>query len=79
MQYIDVTKNFDRSLIYQRKNCDKSTAELRLTALQVLPRRQTLAVADNRGTVRIYELGAEHANNVSTHHLQRSPELVGDD
>ena len=69
MQYIDVTKSFDRSLNYQRKNCDKSTADLRLTALQVLPRRQTLAVADNRGTVRIYELGAETANNVSTHHL----------
>ena len=58
-QYIDVTKCFDKSLSYQRKNCDKSTATLKLTALQVMPRRQTLAVADNRGTVRVFELNAE--------------------
>jgi len=38
-QYIDVTKCFDKSLSYQRKNCDKSTASLKLTALQVMPRR----------------------------------------
>ena len=78
MQYIDMTKCFDKSLTYQRKSCDKSTASLKLTALQVLPKRATLAVADNRGTVRIFELGAEQAQLVSSHHLQRSPELLGD-
>ena len=61
MQYIDMTKCFDKSLTCQRKSCDKSTASLKLTALQVLPKRATLAVADNRGTVRIFELGAEQA------------------
>ena len=54
MQYIDVAKCFDKSLTYQRKTCDKSTAALKLTALCVMPRKQTLAVADNRGTMRIF-------------------------
>lgn len=35
-------------------------------------------MADNRGTVRIFELGAEEAKLVSTHQLMRSPELLGD-
>jgi len=61
MQYIDITKCFDKSLSYQRKFCDKSTASLKLTALQVLPKRSTLVVADNRGTVRIFELGTDEA------------------
>ena len=73
-----MAKCFDQSLIHQRKQCDKSTASLRLTALQVMPRRQTLAVADNRGTVRVFELGPEKALLVSTHHLQKSPELLED-
>lgn len=43
-----------------------------------MPRRQTLAVADNRGSVRVFEINAEKANLVSTHHLQRSPDMLGD-
>ena len=77
-QYIDVAKCIDKSLTYQRKASDKSTAGLRLTALYILPRRQTLAVADNRGTLRVFELSSDQATLVSTHHLQRSPDLLGD-
>ena len=77
-QYIDIAKCIDPSLTYQRKACDKSTASLRLTALQIMPRRQTLAVADNRGTLRVFEISSDQAMLVSTHHLQRSPEMLGD-
>ena len=52
--YIDVAKCFNDALSYQRKNCDKSTKPLSLTALKMFPRRQNLAVADNRGTLRIF-------------------------
>ena len=44
----------------------------------MLPKRATLAVADNKGTIRIFELGADKAQLVSTHHHLRSPELLGD-
>ena len=43
-----------------------------------MPRRQTVAVADNRGTMRVFELEQEKAKLISTHHLQRSPEMLGD-
>lgn len=56
-QYIDVAKCFNEGLTYKRKNCDKSTKQLQLTALKILPRRQHLAVADNKGTLRIFQLG----------------------
>ena len=73
-----MAKCFDDSLIYQRKTCDKSTKALSLTAIQMLPRRQNLAVADNRGTLRIFQIGNESATLLSTYKLQRSPELVGE-
>lgn len=68
-QYIDIAKCFEQSLCYQRKACDESTASLRLTTLQILPRRQNLAVADNRGNLRVFELGQDKANLLATHHL----------
>ena len=73
-----MAKCFDDSLTYQRKTCDKSTKALSLTAIQMFPRRQNLAVADNRGTLRIFQIGNESATLLSTYKLQRSPELVGE-
>jgi len=43
-----------------------------------MPRKQHLAVADNRGDLRVFELGRDEANLLATHHLQRSPDLLGD-
>jgi hypothetical protein len=37
--YIDVAKCFNDALTYQRKNCDKSTKELSLTAIKLFPRK----------------------------------------
>jgi hypothetical protein len=56
--YIDVAKCFDESLSYQRKGCDRSTKELQLTSVCIYPRRrQNILVGDNKGTVRIFQLG----------------------
>jgi len=76
--YIDVAKCFDESLSYQRKACDKSTRDIKLTAIQMFPRRQNIAVGDNKGTLRVFQLGNESATLLSTYKLQRSPELSED-
>lgn len=70
-QYIDVAKCIDRSLCYQRKQSDKSTKDLQLRTVQVLPRLKQLAVADNRGTIRLFELLHEKAALRNTYHLHR--------
>jgi hypothetical protein len=59
--YIDVAKCFDESLSFQRKNYDRSTRNLQLTAVQVVSRKNHLVVGDNRGTVRIFQLSVEDA------------------
>ena len=53
--YIDVAKCFDESLSFQRKGCDRSTAELQLTAMCCYPRRrQNILIGDNKGTLRVF-------------------------
>jgi hypothetical protein len=74
--YIDVTKSFDESLCFQRKTCDRSTKDLQLTACAIYPRRrQNVLIADNRGTVRLFQLGKEQATLLSTFTLQHGDRI----
>ena len=52
--YIDVAKSFDQALSFQRKQCDRSTRELKLTALCLYPRSNNLVVGDSKGFVRVF-------------------------
>lgn len=62
--YIDVAKSFDQSLSFQRKQCDRSTRELRLTAVAAYPRSNHFIVGDNKGFVRVFQLVNESAHLV---------------
>jgi len=72
--YIDIAKSFDQSLSFQRKQCDRSTREMKLTALCVYPRSNNLIVGDNKGYIRVFQLVNENAHLISTHKLQRMKE-----
>jgi hypothetical protein len=52
--YIDVIKCFDNSLTYSRKLNDKSTTNLKLTAIRVYPKMPMVIVGDNKGIARIF-------------------------
>ena len=73
--YIDVAKSFDQALTFQRKQCDKSTRDLKLTALCLYPRSNNLIVGDNRGFVRIFQLVNDNAHLIATYRLPRSAEV----
>lgn len=68
--FIDVTKCFDAALNYQRKNCDLSTEQMKLTAVCVYPKQKRfLAVGDNQGYIRVFQISSETASLVATHQL----------
>lgn len=73
--YIDVAKCFDQCLSFQRKQCDRSTAEMKLTALCLYPRSNNLVVADSKRYVRVFQLMNNTAHLLSTHKLQRPQDL----
>lgn len=73
--YIDIAKSFDQSLSFQRKQCDRSTREMKLTAVCVYPRSNNLIVGDNKGYIRVFQLVNENAHLISTHKLQRTSEV----
>jgi WD40 repeat protein len=70
--YIDIAKSFDQSLSFQRKQCDRSTREMKLTAVCAYPRSNNLIVGDNKGYIRVFQLVNENAHLISTHKLQRT-------
>ena len=72
--YIDVAKCFDQTLTFQRKQCDRSTRDLRLTALCLYPRSNHLVVGDSKGFVRVFQLVNESAHLLATYRLPRSKE-----
>jgi hypothetical protein len=73
--YIDVVKCFDTSLSYARKQHDKSTQSLKLTSMKVYPTSPLLAVADNKGVLRVFQVTQERAVLVGTHELVKGTEL----
>ena len=52
--YIDLAKCFDQSLSFQRKQCDRSTKEMKLTAVSIYPKSNNLVVGDNKGIIRVF-------------------------
>lgn len=74
--YIDISKCFDESLSYQRKDCDRSTKELKLTALCLYPRRRNcIAVGDNKGTVRVFQIQQETATHIGTYQVANGEQI----
>ena len=59
--YIDVIKCFDSSLTYSRKLSDKSTYNLKLTAIKVYPKMPMVIVGDSKGVVRIFQVTQDRA------------------
>ncbi|CDW81046.1 UNKNOWN [Stylonychia lemnae] len=73
--YIDVVKGcFDQSLTYQRKLNEKSTQNLELTSIRVYPRSPLVAVGDNKGIVRIFQVTQEKALFIGSHQLVKGNE-----
>jgi len=73
--YIDVAKCFDQALTFQRKQCDRSTRELKLTAICLYPKSNNIVVGDSKGFVRVFQLVNENAHLISTYRLPRSQEV----
>lgn len=74
--YIDVVKCFDSSLTYSRKQADKSTQALRLTAIRVYPRQALVAVGDNKGVLRVFQVTQEKALLLASHELSKGTDVV---
>ena len=72
--YIDVAKSFDQALSFQRKQCDRSTQALKLTAICLYPRSNNLVVGDSKGFVRVFQLVNENAHLIATYRLPRGSE-----
>jgi len=52
--FIDVVKCFDTALTYSRKQIDKSTRSLKLTAIRAYPKQPLIAVGDSKGVIRVF-------------------------
>lgn len=77
--YIDVVKCFDTALSYSRKLNDKSTKSLALTAIRVYPKQAMIAVGDNKGVIRVFQVTHDKALLLSTHELVKATEVNSQD
>jgi hypothetical protein len=77
--YIDVIKCFDNSLTYSRKLSDKSTYNLKLTAIKVYPKMPMVIVGDSKGVVRIFQMTHDRAVFLAQHELVKGVEVASDD
>ena len=73
--FIDVIKCFDSSLTYSRKMADKSTNNLKLTAIKVYPKFPMIAVGDNKGIIRVFQVTNERAVMLAQYELVKGIEV----
>ena len=53
---------------------DRSTQNLKLTALCIYPKNQHIAVGDNKGVVRVFQMNGDSAINIGSWHLAKGGE-----